>query len=294
MGATASGKTHFINENFKDRDVDILNVYDYQQKAYEKAGFGNLIPLGANFRCLMDANNMLLEDIKEKLLSGRDVVVEQTFYKAKRRIAYMDEIRKLSNVMTEIYVISPSINLWKSNLEKRELLAKFDGFKNQIKEIEFPNPAEGFDRIYEVTDGNVQLRMEQARPEILEPAREEFRKEAERITLEDEEKCKRNKLLESMNHRAFWHYCEVCGKKEYITAEEAYQSGWDYPPKMGYFGLLGPRTCGGCQLKDTLYWKVTTKNRIPIVLEGMLTEGEKTTWNRIKKEPESLLNHAYR
>ena len=289
MGATASGKTYFINEKYKNNDADILNIYDYQQRAYEKSGFGDAIPFGANFRCLMNANNMLLEDIKEKLVNGRDVVVEQTFYKAKRRIAYVDEIRKISNVMIEIYVISPAINLWKSNLEKRDLLVNFESFKNQIKEIEFPNPAEGFDRIYEVIDGTIRLRMESPRPEILEPAREELRKEAERISFEDEEKRKRNELLESMNHRAFWHYCEVCGKKEYITAEEAYQRGWDYPPKIGYFGLLGPRTCGGCQLKDTLYWKVTTQNKLPIVLESKLTPEEKITWNRIKEEPESLL-----
>ncbi|MCI9637599.1 MAG: hypothetical protein HFG77_14615, partial [Hungatella sp.] len=41
IGATASGKTYFINTNYSDKDVDILNVYDYQQRAYEEAGFGS-------------------------------------------------------------------------------------------------------------------------------------------------------------------------------------------------------------------------------------------------------------
>lgn len=29
------------------------------------------------------------------------------------------------------------------------------------------------------------------------------------------------------------HICEVCGREEILTPEEAYRAGWDYPPKMG-------------------------------------------------------------
>lgn len=94
-----------------------------------------------------------------------------------------------------------------------------------------------------------------------------------------------------MNSRPFWHYCEVCGKKEFITAKEAFNKGWDYPPDMGHFGFLGPRTCGDCLLKDTLYWRVNTEKKIPIpvVVDSMLTLEEKITWRRIKAEPESLI-----
>ena len=28
------------------------------------------------------------------------------------------------------------------------------------------------------------------------------------------------------------HICEVCGKKEIMTPEEAFLDGWDYPPRM--------------------------------------------------------------
>lgn len=27
------------------------------------------------------------------------------------------------------------------------------------------------------------------------------------------------------------HICEVCGKKEILTPEEAFEQGWDYPQK---------------------------------------------------------------
>lgn len=292
MGATATGKTHFIGTHYADKDVDILNVYDYQQRAYDEAGFKNNIPYGAEFRCLLKANNMLLEDILEKVKQGRSVVVEQTFFKAKRRITYIDEIRKTADVLIETYVMCPTDALWESNLKKRELKGRFQSYKEQaVNDIEFPNPAEGIDRIYEVVDGELRLRMDSPKPEILDKAREELAEESERIRREDKAKSKRKELLESMNTRPFWHYCEVCGRKEFITAQDAFDNGWDYPPQMGYFGLLGPRKCGDCLLADTLFWRVNTDKKIPlpIVVEGALTPEEIVTWRRIKGEPESLL-----
>lgn len=145
--------------------------------------------------------------------------------------------------------------------------------------MEFPNPAEGFDAIYEVDDGEIKLQMDEAKPEIVEQARKELLEEADRISKEDEEKRKRQELLNSMKTRPFWHYCEVCGKKEYITVQQAYDTGWDYPPDMGSFGLLGPRTCGECLLNDTLYWRVNTEKKVPIpvVVEEILTPEERIT-----------------
>jgi hypothetical protein len=289
IGATASGKTYFINTNYSDKDVDILNVYDYQQRAYEEAGFGSSIPFGASFRCLLKAQDMLLEDIIKKLQAGRDVVVEQTFFKAKRRIAYIDKIRETAQVSIETYVMCPSDSRWKSNLESRKLEDRYESFKRAREEMEFPNPAEGIDQIYEVADGVVTLRMDPPSPETVEKAKEELAREAERIQAEDEAVRKRKELIESMKVRPFWHYCEVCGRKEFITAKDAFDSGWDYPPQMGYFGLLSPRTCGNCTIKDTLYMKINSPGRFPVVIESELTPAELITWRRIKSEPESLL-----
>lgn len=289
IGATATGKTHFIEQNYGQKDVEILNVYDYQQRVYKEEGIGDAIPFGMQFRCLMRANLMLLDDIVEKLSQGRDVVVEHTLYKAKRRIGYIDEIKKISNVTIEVYVMCPGAELWKSNIEKRNLQDKFQRYKNDEKEIEFPNVAEGIDTIYEVLDGQARLRMDSPKPEILELAREELAKENQDILLEDKTKQKRLNLLASMNERPFWHYCEVCNKKVFISAKDAFNDGWDYPPKMGHFGLLGPRTCGDCLLKNTLFWKINNNGSLPIVIEGELSPEELITWRRIKKEPSSLL-----
>ncbi len=231
----------------------------------------------------------MLEDIISKLQAGRDVVVEQTFYKAKRRIAYIEKIRETADVTIAIYVMCPSDTRWKANLDSRKLDGRFEGYKRDAAEIEFPNPTEGIDEIYEVTDGVVMPRMDLPRPQIVDKAKDELAQEAERIKTEDEAKRKRKELMESMNTRPFWHYCEICGRKEFITAGDAFDSGWDYPPRMGRFGMLSPRTCGDCSMAGTLYLKINSPGRLPIVLENELTPEELITWRRIKAEPESLL-----
>lgn len=291
IGATAVGKSYFIEKNYGGKDVDILDVFDYQQQAYYEAGYtGDSVPFGANFACLKKANDMLLEDIIEKLRSGRDIVAEHTLFKAKRRISYIEVIRNAVDVFIEFFVISPSDGQWERNLKARDLKGGLQSYKSYADDLEFPNPAEGIDKIYEVVDEKMTLRMDTPKPELIEAAHRELAEEAESINRENEAKRKRRELLESMKHRPFWHYCEVCGKKEFITADEAYNAGWDYPPNMGVFGLLSPRTCGNCHINDTLFWKINTSGGLPIVIESSLSPEELVTWNRIKGEPESLLN----
>ncbi len=294
IGATASGKTYYIDHNFAGKDVEILDIYDYQQKAYEESGFKQMMPMPVQFRCLMKANDDLLNDIIEKLKQGKDVVAEQTMFKAKRRIVYVDAIREAIDAEIEIYVMCPGEERWQKNIRLRKLEDDRGSFEMNTSEIEFPNPIEGFDSIYVVSDDGVRLRMDPPLGEqFLTDARKQIAEERERVEKEDEESRKRKELLESMKIRPFWHYCEVCGKKEFITDEDAFNSGWDYPPKIGFFGMLGPRTCGNCQMKDTLYWKIQTSGRLPIVIEGELSNKELITWRRIKGEPESLLEEDY-
>ena len=49
------------------------------------------------------------------------------------------------------------------------------------------------------------------------------------------------------------HICEVCGKEELLAPEEAFLAGWDYPPRMGAFGIVSPRTCPDCSMMDAIY-----------------------------------------
>lgn len=82
------------------------------------------------------------------------------------------------------------------------------------------------------------------------------------------------------------HVCEVCGKTEILTPDEAFEAGWDYPPRMGCFGVVSPRTCGDCPIDRTLYWALMTgeiKNRED------LSEKQKETLDRILNEPYSII-----
>lgn len=86
------------------------------------------------------------------------------------------------------------------------------------------------------------------------------------------------------------HICEVCGKEEILTPEEAFDLGWDYPPKMGAFGVLSPRTCGTCAIEKTLYFRtlMSEKDAHGTVVMQM-TDADLELLKRIAAEPESIL-----
>lgn len=81
------------------------------------------------------------------------------------------------------------------------------------------------------------------------------------------------------------HVCEACGKSEVLNSEDAFNAGWDYPPHMGSFGVISPRTCGGCTINDTLWWALMVDK----VSVDDLDENQKNTMERILREPESIL-----
>ena len=113
--------------------------------------------------------------------------------------------RKAADVIIEIYVMCPGDDLWESNLKKREMDGMIQRYKEQAAyDIEFPNPAEGIDRIYKVTDGEICLQMEPPRPEILDKARKELAGEAERIRCEDAERRIRLTVKRSRDNGSSW------------------------------------------------------------------------------------------
>ena len=81
------------------------------------------------------------------------------------------------------------------------------------------------------------------------------------------------------------HICEVCGKTEILTPAEAFNSGWDYPPRMGAFGIVGPRTCGDCPINMTVWWALMAEKKS--VAE--LSQQQKETIKRILEEPGSII-----
>lgn len=93
IGAVATGKSCFAKQMLQREHVEYLDIYDYQQHAYHEEEYGKFIPLGEPFWYLVWAIALLLEDILKKLEAGRDVILEQTRYKAKRRIMYIDTMK---------------------------------------------------------------------------------------------------------------------------------------------------------------------------------------------------------
>ena len=81
------------------------------------------------------------------------------------------------------------------------------------------------------------------------------------------------------------YICEVCGKEELLAPEEAFLAGWDYPPRMGAFGIVSPRTCPDCSMMDTLWAALVMEKK---TVEELNTR-QKKTLKRILGEPGSIL-----
>lgn len=82
----------------------------------------------------------------------------------------------------------------------------------------------------------------------------------------------------------YLHVCEACGVKEVLTPVESYDKGWDYPPNMGAWGVISPRTCGICTIDQTVWWALTVNK---VSFED-LTDSQQKTVERILNEPESV------
>ena len=71
--------------------------------------------------------------------------------------------------------------------------------------------------------------------------------------------------------------CEVCGKAAVMTPEEAYREGWDYPPFIGQYGVVSPRTCSECPMQKTA-WAALKLDKKPYF---EFTDKQKETIKRI-------------
>ncbi|WP_308217460.1 hypothetical protein [Mycobacteroides abscessus] len=92
-------------------------------------------------------------------------------------------------------------------------------------------------------------------------------------------------VLESdTTHWRLRHLCEVCGRDEILTPAVAYERGWDYPPRMGQFGIISPRTCPSCPMSSTVWAALTLEQRS----REDLSDEQLDTIARILAEPMSI------
>jgi len=87
-----------------------------------------------------------------------------------------------------------------------------------------------------------------------------------------------------MSDPCFHHICEVCGKDEILTPDEAFTAGWDYPPRMGHFGVISQRVCPDCLMTSSAWWAIAMDG----YTAEMLSDRQRAAIARILAEPESL------
>jgi uncharacterized OB-fold protein len=79
--------------------------------------------------------------------------------------------------------------------------------------------------------------------------------------------------------------CENCGKKAILSAQTAFAQGWDYPPLLGSYTVVSPRTCGDCGIETTLWYELEV-NGTPV---ERLSAKHLKTLERILGEPDTIL-----
>ena len=91
---------------------------------------------------------------------------------------------------------------------------------------------------------------------------------------------------EGWANRPFKHVCEVCGKEETLTPNEAKSAGWDYPGKLGDFGVVSPRICGDCPVEETFWWAQSQHGMHRWSQE--IPSEKRKVYKRILEEPDVL------
>lgn len=199
IGPSSTGKSRFIAENFRDCGYTILDVLDYQRQADKDKNLKSASPWERLYR----ANERLKADLVQLVRQGRNVVVEQTFLRALRRIDCIDAVHKVSRkIPIEVYVMMPSEERLRQNCMTRwgytqtELEWDIKRIKRESEQIfEFPNPAEGFSKIYIVSDDSITLRMDEPDWSLPQRAWAELREEAEKRAKAKEESERLKRLL---------------------------------------------------------------------------------------------------
>lgn len=227
---------------------------DYQRKLREEAGNPEFMDFFAQKLLIIKANEQIQEDVLKALRQGQDVALEHTWYKAKGRVAYMEELKKVTDSPIYIYVVMPSEEQFRNNLivSPKHSEKDFDRLWAEMDAIEMPNIAEGYDKIFIVRDEKVEELITEIDPDLIDRVKKELAEEVALEAAKEKEKKEHQEFLEQLNEQGFWHYCEVCG------------------------------------ITETLWWKLATDKKKEHNMDD-LTDEEKKRMKRILLESYSLL-----
>lgn len=219
MGISGSGKSKFVQKNFPE--MKHFSIGKIQRELREQKNTYN-----SSTELLIKANDLIEEYVLQIIRAGHDVVMEHTLFKAKRRLRYINAIRKVTNEPIIIYYLKPTREELNKNLieSEEDIEEYFDFLWSQTEEIETPNLAEGYEHVYIVTEGIVTESFDK-NIELIREAQKECELEEEKSNARKIREKEIQKWAVKMEETGFWHYCDGCGKKEFLTSKQAFDSG---------------------------------------------------------------------
>lgn len=134
MGPPASGKSTFIKENFKNKEV--IDLFAFQE---------HILP---TYESVWQSYVDCAECLKEKIKEGKDVVLEHTLLKKKRREWYISQIREVTDDDIIIYCILPFVDEYYQRCKKRKQTITKSTAKSMLDELEIPTKDEGYKSVY--------------------------------------------------------------------------------------------------------------------------------------------------
>lgn len=133
MGPSCTGKSTFIKETFPNATV--IDLFDFQK---------DFMSVDEVMQSYIDCRDALVNAIKE----NKDVVLEHTLLKAKRRPMYINAIKEVTDEPINIYVLIPDKEDYLKFAEKRNCNMSKEIIDMMFETLETPTIEEGFNNIY--------------------------------------------------------------------------------------------------------------------------------------------------
>lgn len=133
MGPSCTGKSTFIKETFPNATV--IDLFDFQK---------DFMSVDEVMQSYIDCRDALVNAIKE----NKDVVLEHTLLKAKRRPMYINAIKEVTDEPINVYVLIPDKEDYLKFAEKRNCNMSKEIIDMMFETLETPTIEEGFNNIY--------------------------------------------------------------------------------------------------------------------------------------------------
>lgn len=133
MGPSCTGKSTFIKETFPNATV--IDLFDFQK---------DFMSVDEVMQSYIDCKDALVNAIKE----NKDVVLEHTLLKAKRRPMYINAIKEVTDKPINVYVLIPDKEDYLKFAEKRNCNMSKEIIDMMFETLEIPTIEEGFNNIY--------------------------------------------------------------------------------------------------------------------------------------------------